>query len=86
MFAAIDVFDIIAFVVFGVLLIAAVMIVVFLGSLPGNIAHKCGHPQVAAIIAASWLGLATGGVLWVIALIWAFLTPVSVIGKEEHRS
>lgn len=41
----IDVFDIIAFVVFGVLLVAAVVIVVMLGSLPGNIAHKRGHPQ-----------------------------------------
>ncbi len=36
----IDIFDIIAFAVFAVLLVAAVVIVVTLGSLPGQIAHK----------------------------------------------
>ena len=55
----IDAFDIMAFVVFGVLLIAAVVIVVTLGSLPGQIAHKRGHPQAAAITVAGWLGVAT---------------------------
>ena len=81
----IDAFDIIAFVVFGVLIVAAVVIVVWLGQLPGRIAQKRGHPQAAAITAASWVGLATGGVLWLIAFIWAFLTPVSVVAKEESR-
>jgi len=81
-----DAFDIIAFVVFGVLIVAAVVTVVWLGQLPGRIAQKRGHPQAAAITAASWVGLATGGVLWLIAFIWAFLTPVSVIAREEHRS
>jgi hypothetical protein len=71
----IDVFDIFAFGVFGVLLVAAVVILVSLGSLPGQIAEKRGHPQAAAINVASWLGLATGGVLWLLALIWAFLKP-----------
>jgi hypothetical protein len=66
----IDVFDIIAFVVFGVLLVAVVVIVVGLGSLPGRIARSRGHPQAAAVSAASWLGLATGGILWPLALIW----------------
>jgi hypothetical protein len=73
----IDVLDIFAFVVFGVLLVAAVVIVVTLGSLPGQIAHKRGHPQAAAITVAGWLGIATGGILWPLALIWAFLKPVA---------
>jgi hypothetical protein len=73
----IDVLDIIAFVVFGVLLVAAVVIVVTLGSLPGQIAHKRGHPQAAAIIVAGWLGLVTGGILWPLDLIWAFLKPAA---------
>ena len=76
----IDAFDIFAFVVFGVLLVAAVVVVVTLGSLPGQIAHKRGHPQAAAITVASWLGVATGGILWPLALIWAFLKPAA--GKE----
>jgi hypothetical protein len=71
----IDVFDIFAFVVFGVLLTTGVMIVVTLGSLPGQIAAKCAHPQAAAITVASWLGIGTMGLLWPLALIWAFLRP-----------
>src|SRR5215472_15871283 len=73
----IDVFDIFAFIVFGVLLVAAVVIGVTVGSLPGQIAHKRGHPQAAAITVAGWLGLATGGVIWPLALIWAFLAPAA---------
>jgi hypothetical protein len=71
----IDIFDIFAFVVFGVLLVAVVVIVVSLGSLPGQIAQKRGHPQATAITVASWLGIATAGLLWPLALIWAFLKP-----------
>ncbi len=87
MSTGIDVFDIFAFVVFGVLLIAAVVIVVTLGSLPGQIARKRGHPQEAAINVASWLGLATGGVLWLLALIWAFLKPLALASTlDKPRS
>ena len=75
----IDVFDIFAFVVFGVLLVAAVVVVVTLGSLPGQIAQKRGHPQAAAITVASWLGIATMGLLWPLALIWAFLKPAVAV-------
>jgi heme/copper-type cytochrome/quinol oxidase subunit 1 len=79
----IDAFDIIAFVVFGVLLVAIVVIVVGLGSLPGRIARSRGHPQAAAVNVASWLGLAAGGVLWPLALIWAFLKPSSAVAPAE---
>jgi hypothetical protein len=73
----IDIFDIIAFAVFGILLVAAVVIVVSLGSLPGQIAYKRGHPQAAAVTVAGWLGVATAGLLWPLALIWAFLKPAA---------
>lgn len=70
-----DLFDVFAFVVFGVLIAVAVLIVVGLGSLPDRIAHERGHPQAAAVNVASWLGIATLGILWPLALIWAFLKP-----------
>jgi hypothetical protein len=73
----IDILDVFAFVVFGVLLVAVVVIVVSLGSLPGQIASKRGHPQAAAITVAGWLGVATMGILWPLALIWAFLKPAA---------
>ena len=44
-----------------------------------------GHPQAAAINVTSWLGVATLGLLWPVALIWAFLRPVSVETREEVR-
>ena len=69
------VLDAFAFVVFGVLIFVAVIIVVSLGKLPGQLARKWGHPQAAAINAMSWIGVATGGLLWPIAFIWAFTSP-----------
>ena len=73
--ASMDIFDIFAFIVFAVLLAVAVIIIVGLGSLPGAIARKRGHPQAAAVNVASWLGLAMLGILWPLALIWAFMKP-----------
>jgi len=70
-----DAFDYIAFLVFAILIGAVVIIIVELGSLPGAIATKRGHPQAAAINVASWLGIACGGVFWPLALIWAFTIP-----------
>ena len=67
--------DVIAFLVFAVLIAVAVVIIVFLGKLPGRLARQRGHPQAAAINVAGWLGVATLGLLWPLALIWAFITP-----------
>jgi hypothetical protein len=69
------VLDAFAFVVFAVLIFVAVFIVVSLGKLPGQLARKWEHPQAAAINAASWIGVATGGLLWPLAFIWAFIIP-----------
>ena len=71
----IDLLDTFALVVIAVLLAAVVIAVVGLGSLPGAIARKRGHPQAAAVNAASWLGVATLGLLWPLAFIWAFYQP-----------
>jgi hypothetical protein len=79
----IDALDIFALVVIGVLLTAVVVIVVGLGSLPGAIARKRGHPQAAAVNAASWLGVATLGLLWPVAFIWAFYKPSAAAGNPE---
>jgi hypothetical protein len=80
----IDVFDIMAFVVFIVLIVVAVIVVVTIGQLPGKIAAKRGHPQAAAINVTGWLGVATLGFLWPVALIWAFLRPVSLLNKTQE--
>jgi len=81
-----DVFDYIAFAVFALLLAVAVVLVVSLGQLPGRIAQERGHPQAAAINVASWLGLATLGLLWPLALIWAFLKPFPVVSSAPAEN
>ena len=78
-----DVFDALAFVVFGILIVVAVLVVVSLGQLPGQLARKWNHPQAAAVNVAGWAGLATGGLLWPLALIWAFWVP-STANPSAH--
>jgi Protein of unknown function (DUF3302) len=70
--------DAFAFVVFAILIFVGVVSVVNLGKLPGQLAHKWNHPQASAINAMSWVGIATGGLLWPVAFIWAFTTPSGV--------
>ena len=79
------VFDAFAFVVFAVLIVAAVVVIVSLGKLPGQLARKWGHPQAAAVNAASWIGLATGGLLWPLALIWAFIIPPETASPQTRH-
>jgi hypothetical protein len=67
--------DVFAFLVFAILIAVALIVIVKLGQLPGQLAKKWGHPQASAINAASWIGIATGGVLWPLAFIWAFMVP-----------
>jgi hypothetical protein len=83
-FGALDAF---AFLVFAVLIFVGVVIVVSVGKLPGQLAHKWGHPQAAAINAMSWIGIATGGLLWPIAFLWAFTTPFGAkSAKDDPQS
>src|SRR5271167_4386601 len=77
--------DAFAFVVFAVLIFVGIIIVVSLGKLPGQLAHKWEHPQAAAINAMSWVGIATGGLLWPVAFIWAFTTPFSAKSAKDDR-
>jgi len=69
--------DAFAFLVFAILIAVAVIVIVKLGQLPGQLARKWGHPQASAINAASWIGIATGGLLWPLAFIWAFTAPTA---------
>jgi hypothetical protein len=84
-----DLFDILAFAVFAVLIAAAFIVIVGLGMLPGAIAQQRRHPQASAINVASWLGIATLGLLWPFALLWAFFkSPPSSLANptDPYRS
>jgi hypothetical protein len=75
------VLDYVALGVIFFMLILVTVVIVFIGSTPGKIAVKRGHPWPDAVNAASWIGLATG-VLWPFAFVWAFL-PLPARSKEN---
>jgi hypothetical protein len=65
------------YVVLAFLLVFALLalgVVVILAALPGRIAKARAHPQAEAINICGWVGLPTG-ILWAVALVWAFLRP-----------
>jgi hypothetical protein len=82
-FGALDAF---AFLVIAVILAVAVVAIVGLGKLPGQLARKWGHPQAAAVNVAGWVGVATGGLIWPLALIWAFVVPAKPVSPPVKES
>ena len=83
------VLDYVALGVIFFILVLVTVVIVLIGSTPGKIAHRRGHPWPDAVNAASWIGLATG-VLWPFAFVWAFLpiptSPKRSSGDEEQPS
>lgn len=65
-----------ALIVLLTLIATMVGVVVWLAMLPGKIAVQREHPQADAIRIAGWLGIVTG-IVWVVALIWAYTVDAS---------
>ncbi|MGO4287933.1 DUF3302 domain-containing protein, partial [Bosea sp. TAB14] len=63
--------DIFAWIVLTVLVLSTVVVIAFIGSLPGVIARKRNHPWAEAVTVGGWVTLLLGFVLWPIVLIWA---------------
>ena len=67
------VFDYTAFGAMAIVFVAMIWLVIYVGDLPANVAKERNHPQVAAIRAMAWFGLLfTGGVVWILAIVWAY--------------
>ena len=80
-------FDYIAFLAMAVVFCGLVYLVIALGDLPGKIAKERNHPQVAAITAMAWLGLLfTGGVVYIIAFVWAYYDYTHAIPSAASES
>ena len=77
--------EIFALIVLGVLVAAAIWLVVVIGNIPGNMARAAGHPQAEAISMLAWIGLLTLGLGWFIALVWAKTRPVVATSVLEQR-
>lgn len=75
--------DYFAWFVFIVIIVASLVVFVALAQLPGKIAKGRNHPQAEAINVAGWLGLLlTFGIVWALAMIWAFTKPMAVSGEN----
>ena len=79
----IDILDVFTFIVIAVLLVVAMFCFMKLGELPGKIASKRSHPQADAITICGWLGVLTLGLLWPIAIIWAYTRPADSGDKRN---
>ena len=77
--------DYFAWFVLIVIVVSLVYVFIALARLPGQIAAKRGHPHAQAINVAGWLGLLlTLGVVWALAMIWAFTKPAAE--SEQNMS
>lgn len=77
--------DIFAWIVLIVLISCTVAVVIFLAMLPGIVAVRRGHPWASAVKVAGWVTLIFGGVLWPIALVWAYVDVPSAASSERPR-
>ena len=82
--------DYFTFVVLTILIASGLALAFVLGALPGKIANDRGHPQADAIRVTGWLGLLTVGLLFPVALIWAYTKPssegeITALRKEIDR-
>ena len=74
--------SIFALVVLVVLIVAGCVLATILGGLPGKIARERNHSQAEAINVCGWFGLVTLGLLWPVAVIWAYTRPSGL--DPEH--
>jgi hypothetical protein len=65
--------DIFAWIVLIIVLAVIVLVVWLMGSLPGHVARRRGHPWAEAVGVAGWITLIFGFVLWPVAVIWAYV-------------
>jgi hypothetical protein len=63
--------DIMALFSLAMMVVMFVGVFVFLGSLPGRIAKKRGHPNAKAVLLGGWATLILAVVGWPFVLMWA---------------
>jgi hypothetical protein len=66
-------YDIFAWIVLIILFAVIVLVIWLMGSLPGHVARRRGHPWPQAVAVAGWITLLFGFALWPVALIWAYV-------------
>jgi uncharacterized protein DUF3302 len=84
-----DFWDYLTFASLAIMAIAIVVMIVFLGSLPGRIAIARKHPEAEAVKIMGWTGLFFA-LAWIQAFGWAF-KPTNVVDvryfpKQEQEN
>jgi uncharacterized BrkB/YihY/UPF0761 family membrane protein len=77
--------DIFAWIVLAILFAVIALAIWLMGSLPGHVARRRGHPWAEAVGVAGWITLIFGFALWPVALIWAYV-DVPARRPGEQRS
>lgn len=78
--------DVLALFVLAMMVAMIVAIFVVLGSLPGQIAKKRGHPNAKAIQIGGWATLLLAVVGWPFVLMWAMSETSGKANPEEEDS
>ncbi|MCA1411760.1 DUF3302 domain-containing protein [Bradyrhizobium sp. NBAIM20] len=65
--------DLLAWIVLAILLAVPLLVIWLMGSMPGHVARRRGHPWAEAVGVAGWITLIFGFALWPIAMIWAYV-------------
>ena len=65
--------DLLASLVLNIVLAVIVLVFWLMGSTPGHVARRRGHPWAEAVAVAGWITLIFGFVLWPVAMIWAYV-------------
>ena len=65
--------DLLAWIVLAILLAVLGFVIWLMGSMPGYVARRRGHPWAEAVRVAGWITLIFGFALWPIAMIWAYV-------------
>ena len=71
------------FIILVSLLLLGIWIYMLLAAIPGKTARERGHPQSDAINVLGWVGLLLGVVPWLIALVWAYMKPVTLTVRQN---
>jgi len=67
------------------LIFLGIYVFVDLAGLPGRAAKAHDHPNAEAVKVAGIVGMLAGGILWPVALAWAFLGAKAGTGGQPER-
>jgi uncharacterized protein HemX len=73
--------DFVALFCLVMMVVISVFVFVYLGSLPGRIAKKRGHPNAKAVLLGGWATLILALVGWPFVLMWAMSGQFQ---EEDH--